>query len=302
MGRNSPIEWTHHTFNPWWGCTKISPSCKYCYAERWSKRTGSKLWGATSGRRFFGERHWHEPIVWNRLAEKHHKRRRVFCASMADVFEDRPDLIQWRRRLWQLIENTPWLDWLLLTKRVENLKEMIPWQSIWPHNVWLGTTVENQKMAQKRIPILLQYPAIVRFVSCEPLLGPVELKQWLIHSDEKGTGNRTSATIYAGTNGTRINWVIAGGESGHYARPTNPSWVRDIRDQCMASNTPFHFKQWGCWRPLEKGAKPISKTTCFEDTNGKSVTLLRMGKKAAGRELDGRTWSEMPIYEFDKGR
>lgn len=294
MGKNSPIEWTHHTFNPWWGCTKISLACKHCYAETWSKRVGSTVWGAECGRRFFGEKHWHEPIKWNSEAEKHRERRRVFCASMADVFEARPDLSSWRRRLWKLIEDTPWLDWLLLTKRIENSKTMVPWRSVWPRNVWIGVTVESQEMAQKRIPILLQYPATIRFISCEPLLGPVKLEQWFHNRDERCTKNLSSSIVHVESNGNSIDWVIAGGESGHHARPMHPSWVYSLRDQCIAAGIPFYFKQWGCWRPVEKYLKPNSKTIHFEDANGDQVTMVRLGKKAAGRELDGCRWDRMP--------
>jgi protein gp37 len=168
MARDSAIEWTDHTFNPWWGCTRVSPACKFCYAEAWSKRLGKQVWGKGAERRFFGEEHWRDPIKWNREAEHDGERRRVFCASMADVFEDRDDLNPWRARLWPLIENTPWLDWQLLTKRPEHIGRFVPWHQDWPGNVWIGTTAENQKWANKRIPELLQYPAAVRFVGAPP--------------------------------------------------------------------------------------------------------------------------------------
>ncbi len=152
MGKNSRIEWTHHTFNPWWGCVKVSPGCKNCYAESWAVRVGLSVWGERSGRRFFGRDHWNEPFCWNRDAKTERTRRRVFCASMADVFEDRRDLDPWRARLWSVIENTPWLDWLLLTKRPEYVGRFIPWGSEWPGNVWLGTTVELQSKHQRQRP------------------------------------------------------------------------------------------------------------------------------------------------------
>jgi protein gp37 len=291
MGQNSPIEWTHHTFNPWWGCTKISAACRCCYAERWAKRVNAKLWGISADRRFFGERHWHEPIVWNKAAERHQKRRRVFCASMGDVFEDRPDLIMWRDRLWNLIASTPWLDWLLLTKRVENVGKVVPWKSDWPHNVWLGVTVENQQMAYKRIPELLLYPAAIKFISSEPLLGPLNLTPWLQQHFEQRSRRYISADV---THKNGLDWVIAGGESGHYARPMHPSWVLSIRDQCLSAGIPFHFKQWGCWRPENNGVRSNIRTMLFEDKDGNTATLVRMGKKMAGRELDGRTWDEIP--------
>src|SRR4051812_16427350 len=145
MGMNSKIEWTHHTFNPWWGCVRISPACKHCYAETWAKRVGmNELWGKEAPRRFFTDAHWKEPLKWNREAMLAGERRRVFCASMADVFEDRADLNQTRERLWGLIEATPHLDWLLLTKRIRHVRKLSPWKGKWPSNIWLGTSTENQ--------------------------------------------------------------------------------------------------------------------------------------------------------------
>src|SRR5437764_7892645 len=135
MAKNSHIEWTHHTFNPWWGCAKVSPACKHCYAELWAKRMGQRIWGGDAPRRFFGDAHWNEPLEWNDEAQDANERMRVFCASMADVFERRSELDQWRERLWLLIECTPWLDWLLLTKRPQNISAMVPWDDSWPSNV-----------------------------------------------------------------------------------------------------------------------------------------------------------------------
>lgn len=159
MGKTTGIEWCDATFNPWWGRAKVSPACKSCYAEAFAKRVGQKVWGETSDRRFFGEGHWTEPERWSRDAQKAGIRRRVFCASMADVFEDRRDLDEHRERLWNLIERTPWLDWLLLTKRPEN-HGMVPlaWQtgSRHPANVWLGCTAENQEYVDSRTSHLLE--------------------------------------------------------------------------------------------------------------------------------------------------
>ena len=232
MGKESKIEWTTHTFNPWWGCTKVSPACAHCYAETWAKRTGQKVWGDDAPRRFFGDKHWNEPLKWNKEAEGATERPRVFCASMADVFEKRDDLNEQRERLWKLIMATRNLDWLLLTKRPENILEMIPvdWRDM-PHaNVWFGTTAENQEQLNKRYGPLVSVPANVRFLSCEPLLGPLVL------------GNAAG-----------IDWVIVGGESGAGARPMNPDWARSIRDQCNAEGVAFHFKQWGDFN--EHGAR-----------------------------------------------
>jgi protein gp37 len=180
MGKNSKIEWTNHTFNPWWGCVRVSAACKHCYAEAWAKRVGSKVWGAKAERRLFGNKHWLEPIKWNAEAKQNGERRRVFCASMADIFEKRKELDSWRERLWVLINDTPDLDWLLLTKRPQHVSSMIPWGDKWPKSVWLGTTIENQEWADKRLPIFADIPAAVRFISAEPLLGPIDLEPWLV--------------------------------------------------------------------------------------------------------------------------
>lgn len=268
MAKNSRIEWTTHTFNPWWGCVKVSPACKHCYAESWSKRVGANVWGINVDRRFFGDKHWSEPLRWNAQASGP-ERTRVFCASMADVFEDRRDLDIHRERLWELIEATPNLDWLLLTKRIEVVSDLAPWKSHWPKNVWLGTTVEDQERAEERLPILNSIPAAVRFISAEPLLGPLDINSWL--SDG-------------------LDWVITGGESGPKARPSSPSWFRDLLNQCMASDVAFHFKQWGDWAPGQGIALAKARAAVADD----GTTMLRIGKKAAGRELDGEVWDGLP--------
>ena len=155
MGANSKIEWTHHTFNPWTGCQKVSAGCTNCYAESWAKRSGVVKWGANGTRRKTSKSNWQQPIKWNREAQEAGERRRVFCASLADVFEDRDDLVLWRHDLFDLIEETPHLDWLLLTKRPEDawlyLTGMYAGDAPLP-NVWLGTSVEDQQRAEERIP------------------------------------------------------------------------------------------------------------------------------------------------------
>lgn len=270
MAKNSKIEWTHHTFNPWWGCTKISPGCDFCYAESWALRVGSDVWGAHSDRRFFSEAHWKEPLRWNSEAASEKKRRRVFCASMADVFENRTELDAWRIRLWELIEQTSWLDWLLLTKRPSLVARYAPWGKNWPQNVWLGTTVESQELADQRLPKLVELPAAVRFLSCEPLLGPLELSPYL----------------------KEIDWIIAGGESGSRARPMNPEWVRSLRDQCLEYEVPFHFKQWGHWHPVNPSE--FRRTVKMQDSSGNEIWMAPLGKTNSGRDLDGRQWDELP--------
>jgi protein gp37 len=277
MAANSKIEWTHHTFNPWWGCVKVSPACKHCYAESWARRVGMDLWSAKSPRRFFSDAHWRGPIKWNEDAEHAGERRRVFCASMADVFENRRELDPWRDRLWELIAATPWLDWLLLTKRPERVSKTAPYGDQWPANVWLGTTAENQHWAGKRIPELLANRARVLFLSAEPLLGPLDVTPWL-RSPQSGEPG--------------LDWIIAGGESGAHARPMNPFWAESLRDQCIRSRVAFHFKQWGHWGPASVSDRRVKK---IELANGaQPITLFRLGKHAAGRLLDGRTWDGLP--------
>jgi len=215
-----------HSFNPWWGCTRVSPGCDHCYAEALDARAGGAHWGQGVPRRTFGDRYWAGPLKWNEAARKAGQRARVLCASMADVFdaEAPPGLLE---RLWRLIPQTPHLDWLLLTKRPARIARGLP--ADWGHgypNAWLGVTVENQELASQRIPVLLSVPARWRFLCAEPLLGPVDLRPW-----PQG-----------------IDWVIAGGESGPRARRVQSDWVRGLRDSCQELGIPFYFKQWG-YRP-----------------------------------------------------
>lgn len=269
MGANSKIEWTTHTFNPWWGCTKVSEACKNCYAETWAKRLGQKVWGPKTERRVMSDNHWKQPLKWNRDADGLPERPRVFCASMADVFEDRDELIGSRSRLFDLIEQTPNLDWLLLTKRPENVLRLARWSDQWPENVWLGTTVELQKRADELLPFLEAIPAKVRFISAEPLLGPLSIETWL---------------------GSTIDWVITGGESGPKARPASPIWFTDLHAQCMRNEVPFHFKQWGDWAPGQGENLPARRMQKAAD----GTEMFRVGKKSAGRLLDGLEHDGLP--------
>ena len=220
---NSKIEWTDDTFNPWWGCTKVSEGCRFCYADALSRRYGHNVWGQDADRRFLSEHHWKQPERWNKQAEQSGVRKRVFCASMADVFEDRRDLDPLRERLLDVIERTSALDWQLLSKRPENVRGMVPavWMDRWPDHVWVGTTVENQEWADRRTHELLRIPARIKFFSVEPLLGPIQLALEGIH------------------------WVIVGGESGVKARPMELAWARGIRDQSARSGVAFFMKQLG---------------------------------------------------------
>lgn len=267
---NSKIEWTHHTYNPWWGCVKVSPGCEHCYAESFSKRVGQDIWGPakTTKRRVFGDKHWSEPVKWNEAAKKAGERQRVFCASMADVFEDHPQLIDARRRLLDLIVRTPHLDWLLLTKRPENINWMIEEATgfsesdMWFHavgdHVWMGTSVEDQANADKRIPELLRVPARVRFLSCEPLLGAVDLfhvgtEDWDVLHGWKAKANNDRGWA----NTPLIDWVIVGGESGHGARPMDLAWADSLISQCERATVPIHVKQLGSVLAKEMGLNSV---------------------------------------------
>lgn len=297
MGENTLIEWADHTFNPWIGCTKVSPACDHCYAERLATARLGVAWGPHAERRVTADSTWRQPLAWNRKAQREGKRARVFCASLADVFDNQaPEL--WRAGLWDLIARTPHLDWLLLTKRPQNIAKMLPagWGAGHP-NVWLGTTVENQAEADRRIPELLDVPAKVHFLSCEPLLGPVDLTRVRVKLSEAPKAGKTDFAIdvlegwYGAEGGYpgRISWIITGGESGPGARPSHPDWFRALRDQCAEAGVPFFFKQWGDWSPQAPPGTPWHLTT-----TDMTIHMHRIGKKAAGALLDGREHREVP--------
>lgn len=313
MAEKTEISWCDATFNPWWGCAKVSPACDHCYAERDSKRfaKGQVLWGVDAARREFGPKHWDQPKQWNDRADREGRRTRVFCASMADVFDkNAPEGA--RDRLWQLIVDTPHLDWLLLTKRIGNVARMVPpsWQiDGWPANVWLGATVINQEEADRDVPKLMALPARVRFLSIEPMLGPVDISRfvWPVHARWPAKFNSPEEAIAAGETVTYhrqglisarwadslVHWVIAGGESGPQARPAHPEWFRSLRDQCATAGVAWHFKQWGEWGPARDadviargegiGGRLMPSGTLAITPN----TLQRVGKRAAGWLLDG---------------
>jgi protein gp37 len=342
MGANTKIEWTHgrilltaltiaqleaafdmgckadgdellipgYTFNPWYGCTKVSEGCEQCYAEGWAKRSGLVQWGPFAPRRRSREHNWNEIRKLNDAAGRAGIRVRVFCASLADWLDDAVP-VEWLANLLELIQFTPNLDWLLLTKRPQNWNKRIheafqfgwdgdEWASVWldgyaPANVWIGTTTENQKRLDERIPVLLTIPARVRFLSCEPLLGPLEFSNVTKRSDAVAQLGKKALD--------GIHWVIVGGESGPKARPMNPAWVRSIRNQCQAADVPMLFKQWGEWHPgtqTEDVAEIVLHA--HKRTDGKVVTgprnpqwhefadgnlMARVGKEAAGRFFEG---------------
>jgi protein gp37 len=312
MAENTGIEWADHTFNPWIGCTKVGPGCDHCYAEaRMDTRLHRVQWGAGQPRQ--RTKTWGDPLRWNKQHEaffaEHGRRQRVFCASLADVFDNEAPPA-WRAELFALIACTPHLDWLLLTKRIGNVRAMIEAPGMQkdglPPNVWLGATVVNQIEADRDVPKLLAVPVRVRFLSIEPMLGPIDLTgEWL--TAKLGAypfkmlppEHRTKLVDL-------LDWVIVGGESGPGARPMHPDWARSLRDQCEAAGVPFLFKQWGEFFPDpddDRGVRPIGLTragklltdnTAFNAHAGDAELMFRVGKKAAGRQLDGRTHDEFP--------
>lgn len=321
MSENSKIEWTDHTFNPWEGCQKVGPGCDHCYAETRNARFagGTAInWGPDAPRRRTSASNWAKPLAWNAAAAeffaKHGRRQRVFCASLADVFDNAVP-VQWRRDLFDLIDATPHLDWLLLTKRIGNARSLYAGAYLdsarpWPENVWLGATVVTQQEVDRDIPKLLAVPARVRFLSMEPLLAPVSLR-WLAAWPENA-GRRAehpSGNTHHLDGLRRIDWVIVGGESGPGARPMHPDWARTVRDQCAAAGVPFLFKQWGEWvprgpesmgYPLVEGVPRVRLTDLGENGSDLAaegdnhVWMQRAGKKAAGRLLDGQQHDGFP--------
>lgn len=316
MGQTTGISWADHTFNPHIGCAKVHAGCTHCYAERdFDTRRGVAQWGLSGTRVKTSDDNWRKPLKWNRDAEAAGERRRVFCGSLADVFEDwggaivnhlgqkiflgpagetmssalnidqspsaafalkagwRPlTLNDVRRELFELIDATPWLEWLLLTKRPENVRQMWPFHSdggvneddaSYRNNVWLGTSVSDQATADEFVPRLLGCRDLcpVLFLSAEPLIGPLTFRwsKW----QPCGTGPGGSTDHLDGLR--QIDWIIAGGESGSGFRAMEPDWARKIRDECQEANVPFFFKQWS-------GNNP----------------------KTLGKEIDGREWCEFP--------
>lgn len=267
MGENSKIEWTDHTFNPWMGCTKVSPACDGCYAEAlMDLRYGKVKWGPHGERVRTAPANWRQPVKWNKDAAAAGTRPRVFCASLADVFDNQVPP-EWRADLFALIQATPNLIWLLLTKRPQNIVKMVAAvDGGLPPNAALGTSVEDQVRFDLNVPSLRKAKRLVSpafaFLSCEPLLGPL-------------AGDLSD-----------IDWVIAGGETDqgkHKARPSHPDWFRDLRDQSASTGAAFHFKQWGEWTTAKgfPGDMPIGHV--FND----GFQMIRYGKKRTGRLLDG---------------
>lgn len=230
MSENSAIEWTDHTWNPWWGCTEVSPGCDHCYARTLAERWHRAEWGRGKPRMLTSAANWQQPLKWDRKAAEAGTRPRVFCASMADVF-DAEVPASWRVPMWDLIRRTPNLDWLLLTKRPNLIRRYLPadWGEGYP-NVRLMTTVESQRQSW-RADALLKVPAVAYGLSVEPMIGPVDVSPYL----------------------PAVDWVIVGGESGAKHRPLDLDWARTIRDQCREAGAAFFFKQHGGRTPKAGG-------------------------------------------------
>ena len=290
MAEHTAIPWCDHTFNPWWGCENVSPGCAHCYAETLANRFHEGLWGKGHGFRFFGDKHWAEPLAWNRKAEREGVRKRVFCASMADVFEEREELIAPRERLFDLIEETTALDWLVLTKRPEAMAAFIRDDFYWGEytvlpNLWLGVTIENARYTY-RADILREIPAAVRFISAEPLLGSL----YPPHDDQLrcellAPGKWNPLDLYG------IDWVIAGAESGPKARPMDEGWVRELRNatRCQTCDGYGEFAGSGTYPKLCPTCGGTGKRTAFFYKQ-----QIVNGRKVECPELDGRQWMEFP--------
>lgn len=349
MAEKTGISWADSTFNPWWGCTKVSSGCDNCYAEALSTRFGGDVWGHGKPRKRTSDANWRKPLKWNRSGNRvcdgcgkrfdgsintfcpdwvsfpqMTHRRRVFCGSMCDIFDNEVP-IEWLRDLLELIRFTPNLDWLLLTKRpavvwgrLFNLAGQLcldrttcdlgVWIVDWldgkpPANVWLGTSCEDQATADARIPALLMVPARVRFLSCEPLIGPINLP----YCTFCGSWNKPHICEAAGDDEAAFDWVIVGGESGADARPVHPDWVVSLRDQCAEAGVPFFFKQWGEWAPRgtdarEEWVMPDGSFAYDSDDPAGGLGIARaggrpmhrVGKCAAGHLLDGVEHHEFP--------
>lgn len=356
MGENTEIAWCDSTFNGWVGCSEVSPGCDNCYARSWAKRSGHpELWEGARRR----TKTWNDPVKWNREHEKffaeHGRRQRVFCHSLADWLDNEVP-IDWLVDLLRLIMETPNLDWLLLTKRIGNFQKrleaakawllyvssgttedysLLTWIDQWlagpsrsaPSSVAIGITVVNQDEADRDIPKLLRVPARIRFLSMEPLLGPVSLLKWCpegradwqcsycheffrgplkevcpgCHRSGGWCGSHVAnkpdpGRVPSWVNKQPIDWVIVGGEDG--PRPVHPDWVRWLRDQCVAAGVPFLFKQWGRFLPEDQQQPGMFQAAkeyqLLIPPDHSRMPYYKIGKKKAGRLLDGRTWDQFP--------
>ena len=285
MGKVTNIEWTDHTHNPWWGCEHAgTPGCDHCFAKDTDRRFGGGgHWRRGAEPRLFGDRYWKDPLRWNAAAKRDGVRRKVFCGSMCDVLQRGDTLDVERQRLFKVIADTPDLDWLLLSKRLENARSLLPsgWFDVgWPSHVWAGVSVEDQACAEVRLEQLGRLPAPVRFVSAEPLLGELDVQRWL----------------------PSVDWVIVGGESGMKARTLDPSWVLWLRAQCAQRKTPQVFKGWGKWLPSSQICRrgdggELVKTTMAPPAGRRrehGQTFYAVGKKHSGALLGGHEYKQFP--------
>lgn len=314
MGETTGISWTQATWNPWHGCQKVSQGCKFCYMYREKERYGQDPRVVQRGKTTFNQ-----PLKWK-------EPRLIFTCSWSDFFIAEADA--WRDEAWDIIRGTPHHTYQILTKRPERIADHVPHD--WPlPNVWLGTSIESQPYVEKRIEHLLRIPAVVRFLSCEPLLGPLDLSHYLyrLRCTECGktSAQEDSQTFEFCTDetiveGSPISWVITGGESGPAARPSHPDWFRDIRDLCVAAGVAYHHKQNGewlyreacnqlhgdaCWNKsfgtLQRRGEWFPGATPWNGREGQhsrddfEYCMIRCGVSAAGRLLDGREWNEMPV-------
>lgn len=318
MGESTGIGWTHHTANFWWGCQRVSPGCEHCYAEHLAVvRRKLPVWGppSTTGR----ERKkgvWKDVPKWNAAAKADGVRRRMFVSSMADVFEAHPQVAPWRAEALDLLADCDGLDVQLLTKRPENIRAMVPaaWLESWPAHVWVGTTVEDQKRAEQRIPHLLAVPAAVRFLSCEPLLDAVDLTSWLVpeaerehdayHNSGYCYGDSHAQLSQAAEAAPRLGWVIVGGESGPGARPFDLAWARSIVAQCDAADVAVFVKQLGAQpvdsakaavhQPCMHERKPAIRTTIYA-ADAPEVAQARVDERNTALRL-AAPQVEHPLY------
>ena len=290
--KNSGIEWTDHTKNIVWGCIYDGPDCTGCYAEGQATRFDYNVWGpaATTGRRVMTDKYWAEYDILNKAAEKAQTPAAVFVGSMCDWAENHPTTREQVKRLFPIIERTPWLTYLMLTKRPQNIVDVVPaaWLEDWPMNAWLGTSAGYQEAAERRIPALTSINvSAVKFLSLEPLIGEIDLR-WLAYEE--------AGPDWSSVNNL-VDWVIAGGESGPRARPMHPDWARRLRDQCQFAGIPFFFKQWGQYVPVGQTDREwynSGEWLLCDDGNTSVQAIHLKSKHDAGRKLDGREWNERP--------
>ena len=265
MADRTGIAWTDHTFNPWLGCQAVSPGCIHCYAEKLVERYGWTRWGPEGERVSTSEAYWRKPLQWDRQAQREGQKHLVFCASLADVFDNQAPEGK-REELFELVKSTPRLIWQLLTKRPQNMAQMLPddWEEGY-QNVWLGVSAENQEEYDRRWPILAATPAEIRFISYEPALGELTL-----------AGHEA-----------KPDWLIWGGESGPDCRPMQPDWARAIEAQCAELEIRVFAKQWGDYRhnPLVVEQQMTVAQAKQKDPHGKGGAMLD-GRKPA-REFPG---------------